>query len=382
MIIETQKELEETCAKLAENSYLAIDTEFLRDKTYYPKLCLVQMAGPGVEPHALDPLETDLDWEPFYELMADASVMKVFHAARQDLEIFFNEQGVLPTPIFDTQIAAMVCGYGDQVAYNALVRDLTGHALEKNAQFTDWSRRPLSDKQMTYALNDVVYLREVYEKINAQLESQSRTHWVFEETAILTDPGLYQNNPDTAWERIKIRSDKPEIFAILKELAAWREREAQRRNVPRGRVLKDDALADIALYKAKSPDSLKRIRSLPKDWTKNDKAKMLISLVQNARQSDPKSWPVRKRPDPLPRQLQPALEMLKMLLKINATQAHVAPKIIASADDLDRFVRGENLDTLPFLKGWRYELFGKDAQDMLDGKISLKLENKEIILTR
>lgn len=379
MIIQTQKELSEICKNLAKNPYLAIDTEFLRDKTYYPKLCLVQLAGPRVEACALDPIATDLDWSPFYDLMANENVVKVFHAARQDLEIFFNEKGLLPTPIFDTQIAAMVTGFGDQVAYNGLVKELTGHSLEKNAQFTDWSQRPLSKKQMTYALNDVIYLCEVYEKIKDKLEHLGRTHWVYEETADLTSPALYENDPDKAWERIKIRSDKPEILIILKTLAAWREREAQKRNIPKGRIIKDETLADLALYKPSKPESLKRIRSLPGDIANGKRGDEILKLVKQARESDPGTWPSRPFEPPLPRHLQPALEMLKMLLKINCAENDVAPKIIASAGDLDQFVRGENMDGLHFLKGWRNDVFGKDARDLLAGKIGLKLEKNRII---
>ena len=381
MIIKTQKELADICEKLAKNQYLAIDTEFLRDKTYYPRLCLVQLAGPGVEACALDPVETDLDWAPFYELMANENVIKVFHAARQDLEIFFNEAGVLPTPIFDTQIAAMVCGFGDQVAYNALVKELTGHHIEKNAQFTDWAQRPLSEKQMTYALNDVIYLQDVYEKIKDRLEEQNRTHWVFEETGVLTNPDLYKNDPDKAWERIKIRSDKPEVLMILKTLAAWREREAQKRNIPKGRILKDETLADLALYKPSTPDSLKRIRSLPKDLAGGKRGDEILKVVKEARNSSPDTWPQRPFADPLPKTLQPALEMLKMLLKINCAENDVAPKIVAGAAELDQFVRGKETDGLPFLTGWRHDVFGKDAQDMLEGKIGLKLEKGRIVKT-
>ncbi len=379
MIIESQDQLNDICTALAKNPYLAIDTEFLRDKTYYPKLCLVQLAGPDVEACALDPVETDLDWTPFYDLMANEKVIKVFHAARQDLEIFFNEAGVLPTPIFDTQIAAMVTGFGDQVAYNALVKELTGHHLEKNAQFTDWAHRPLSKKQMTYALNDVIYLCEVYEKIKEKLDKHDRAHWVYEETAELTDPALYENDPDKAWERVKVRSDKPEILMILKTLAAWREREAQRRNIPKGRILKDETLADLALYKPSKPGSLKRIRSLPGDMRSGKRGEEILKLVKQARESDPTTWPNRPYPVPLPRHLQPALEMLKMLLKINCAENEVAPKIVASAADLDQFVRGDNMNSLHFLKGWRYDVFGKDAQDMVKGKIGLKLERGQIV---
>lgn len=378
MIIQTQDELNEFCKTLARGPYLTIDTEFLRDKTYYPKLCLIQMAGPGVEPAAIDPIEYKLDMAPFIALMADKKVLKVFHAARQDLEIFFQMCGVLPQPIFDTQVAAMVAGFGDQIAYNALVKEMTGHALEKNAQFTDWSRRPLSNKQIKYALDDVHYLREVYVKLEKRLRDQKREDWADQEMGILTNPRTYTFLPADAWERIKIRSDKPEVLAILKELAAWREAEAQRKDVPRGRIMKDETIADLALYRPKDEEGLSRIRSLGKDMTKGERAQKILSLIAKARADKPENWPQRPFAAPFPRQAQGLLEMLKMLLRICSAEADVTPRLVASSEELEILAVEENPD-IPVMQGWRYDVFGKEAQALKDGKIALTVKNGKII---
>lgn len=377
MIIETQEQLNDLCARLADAPYLTIDTEFLRDKTYYPKLCLLQMAGPNVEAAAVDPLIEGLDWEPVRALMANDKVLKVFHAARQDLEIFFQLYNVLPTPIYDTQVAAMVCGFGDQVAYNALVRELTGHELEKNAQFTDWSRRPLSAKQIRYALDDVVYLRDVYEKLHAQLLAKGRESWVFEEMEVLTTPRTYQNPPEESWKRIKVRSDKPEVLGILKALAAWREEDAQRRDVPRSRILKDETLADIAMYKPRDQDSLLQIRSLPSDLAKGKMGQKLLEIINATLDGPRDAWPRVARKDAFPKQAQGTLEMLKMLLRINCAEEDVAAKLVADSEDLEAIAIEQN-PNVPAMHGWRFEMFGRDALDLKAGKIALRLERGRV----
>lgn len=378
MIIKTQKELDALCAALAGKPYIALDTEFLRDKTYYSKLCLLQVAADGVVAVALDPIETDLDWTGFIALLDDEAVVKVFHAARQDLEIFHDLYERLPHPVFDTQVAAMVLGYGDQIAYHALVRDLTGHELEKSAQFTDWSRRPLSQKQISYALDDVTYLCQIYEKLKLQLEQKNRLHWVNEEMAFLTSPTTYQSHPDDAWKRIKLRNPKPEALAILKTLAEWREREAQQRNIPRGRFVKDEALADLAVYKPKDMDGLLHVRSLPSDVAKGKLGPVLIKLIEQARKSDPATWPKAIAKDPFPKRAQGTLEMLKMLLRINASDNDVAAKLVATADDLERLATEDNPD-IPALHGWRREIFGAEALAMKSGEIALKLHKGCIV---
>ncbi len=377
MIIQNQTQLNDLCAALAKGPYLAIDTEFLRDKTYFPRLCLVQMAGPDVEAAAVDPFIEGLDWEPVRTLMANQNVLKVFHAARQDLEIFYHLYKVLPTPIYDTQVAAMVCGFGDQVAYNALVRELTGHELEKNAQFTDWSRRPLSPKQIRYALDDVVYLREVYEKLHARLTKQGREQWVFEEMEILNSPRTYQNPPSESWKRIKVRSDRGDVLAVLQALAAWREEEAVRRDVPRSRILKDETVADIAMYKPRDEESLLQIRSLPGDLARGKVGKQILEMTARVLDGPKENWPRVPRKEPFPKNAQGTLEMLKMLLRINCAEEDVAAKLVADTEDLERLATEQNPD-IPALHGWRMEMFGRDALDLKEGKIALKLERGRV----
>lgn len=377
MIIQTQDQLNTLCAALSACPYLTIDTEFLRDKTYFPKLCLLQMAGPGVDAAAIDPLLPGLDWEPVRALMANEKVLKVFHAARQDLEIFYHLYKVLPTPIYDTQVAAMVCGFGDQVAYNALVRELTGQELEKNAQFTDWSRRPLSPKQIRYALDDVVYLREVYEKLHARLVKQGREQWVFEEMNILNSPRTYQNPPEESWKRIKVRSDKSDVLMILKSLAAWREEQAVARDIPRSRILKDETIADIAMYKPRDEDSLLQIRSLPSDIARGKIGKQVLEIVNAALDSPRENWPKMPRKEAFPKNAQGTLEMLKMLLRINCAEEDVAAKLVADSEDLEAIAVEANPD-VPAMHGWRFEMFGKDALDLKAGKIALRLEKGRV----
>ncbi len=378
MIIKTQKELDDLCARLAGKPYIALDTEFLRDKTYYSRLCLLQIAAPDVPAVALDPIETDLDWSGFMALMDDESIVKVFHAARQDLEIFHDLYKRLPRPLFDTQVAAMVLGYGDQVAYHALVKDLTGHELEKSAQFTDWSRRPLSQKQMLYALDDVIYLCQIYEKLKLQLEQKNRLHWVKEEMEFLTSHSTYQSQPEDAWKRIKLRNPKPEALAILRVLAEWREREAQQRNVPRGRFVKDEALADLSVYKPKDLDGLLHVRTLPSDVAKGKLGPVLLKLIEQARASDPATWPKPDMKEPFPKRAQGTLEMLKMLLRINASDNDVAAKLVATSDELESLATEDQPD-IPALHGWRREIFGEEALAMKDGKIALTLKKGRII---
>lgn len=377
MIIKTQDELDRICAKLATKPYLTIDTEFLRDKTYYSKLCLVQLAGPDIDAVAIDPIEFDLDWTPFNTLLQNESVIKVFHAARQDLEIFYQMNDIIPHPIFDTQVAAMVCGYGDSIAYNKLVEGITGTALAKNAQFTDWSRRPLASKQFKYALDDVIYLRDVYESLDKQLKKQKRDGWLKQEMDILTSPDTYDIDFDTIWKRIKIRSDKPEVLAVLRGLAKWREEQAQQKNVPRNRIIKDDALADIAVYMPKDSEGLSRIRNVPRDMMKGDKAKNLIDIVSRARKSNKDTWPKVKRGKAFPKDATPILEMLKLLLKINCSEADVAPKLIANVKDLEEIAAADTPDCNA-VKGWRMEVFGRDALALKKGEITLGLKDGKI----
>ncbi|NQZ14412.1 MAG: ribonuclease D [Alphaproteobacteria bacterium] len=376
MIIQTQSQLNDICAKLAQKPYITIDTEFLRDKTFYPILCLIQLAAEGIDAVAVDPIEHDLDLSPLHDLLQNENVLKVFHAARQDLEIFYYMNEKIPHPIFDTQVAAMVCGYGDSIAYHRLVQDVTGHALAKNAQFTDWSRRPLSKKQLNYALDDVIFLRDVYKTLDKRLKEQKRVSWLKAEMEILTSESTYEQKPEDIWQRVKIRSDKPKVLAVLRELAKWREETAREKNVPRNRVVKDDALADIAIYMPDDKDALSRIRSLPKDVAKG-RGDTILSLVSKAKKSDKSTWPQVKKKDIFPKHATPTLEMLKLLLKINASEADVAAKMIASKSDLETLAVEADPD-IAAMKGWRFELFGKDAQALKEGNLTLGLHDGRI----
>ncbi|MCB9989768.1 MAG: ribonuclease D [Rhodospirillales bacterium] len=376
-IIKDNKALTEICTRLAGNDFLTIDTEFLRDKTYYPRLCLIQLAGPGIDPVAVDPLEKGLDMAPLIDLLNNEKVVKVFHAARQDLEIFYNLTGKIPHPIFDTQVAAMVCGYGEQVGYNNLINDICKVQLDKGAQFTDWSRRPLSKRQLSYALDDVTYLRDAYTHLSAVLEKRGRTKWVNEEMEILTDPATYENPPDQAWQRIKIKSTKPRVLAVLREVAAWREREAQRRDIPRGRVLRDETLADLAVHPPKVLADLKNIRNLPGDIAGGRFGQQLLDAVKKGLDTDKKDCPVPEIKPRLPQDLAPVVEMLKMLLRIQASTHEVAAKLIASASDLEALAMDDKA-AIPAAKGWRHEIFGKEALAMKHGKVALSLKNNQI----
>lgn len=377
MIITDQRKLEEFCTALKKGPFLTIDTEFLRDKTYYPRLCLIQMAGPGIDAAAVDPLAPGLDLAPVHGLLADENIVKVFHAARQDLEIFYNLTGNIPHPLFDTQVAAMVCGYGDQVGYHALVDKICGHNLDKGAQFTDWSRRPLSKRQLDYALDDVTHLRDIYLHLSRELEREGRTSWVRQEMDILTSPATYQNPPREAWRRIKIKTNRPKVLSVLREIAAWREEEAQRRDVPRNRVLRDEVLADIAIHEPQGTDDLGKIRGIGADMARGKMGQALLLAIKRGLETPKNQMPEIVRKNGMPSEYTPALEMLKMLLRICAAEAGVAAKLIANSEDLEALAMEKNPD-IPALKGWRREVFGNQALALKDGKLSLSLKNNQI----
>lgn len=376
-IITTTKELAALCETLAENDFLTIDTEFLRERTYYPKLCLVQMATPEGDPVAVDVLADGIDLQPLYDLMADENVVKVFHAARQDLEIFYNHTGAVPAPIFDTQVAAMVCGYGDSIGYNNLISEICGVRLDKGAQFTDWSRRPLSDKQLSYALDDVTYLRDAYLELSRLLDERGRKSWVTEEMDILRDPATYENPYEEAYKRIKVRSENPKTLVVLQELAAWREKEAQRRDMPRGHILKDDSLVDIAVHAPKSPEQLAKSRKISMDMAKGHMGKSILKCVETALSVPKAQWPQPERKKRMAPECGPALEMLKMLLRIQASEHGVAAKLIATADELQELAMEDSPDS-KVLRGWRNEIFGREAMALKRGDISLSLEKGKI----
>ncbi|AEP10272.1 ribonuclease D [Micavibrio aeruginosavorus] len=375
-IISATDELKTLCHDLAQHPFITVDTEFLRDKTYFPVLCLIQVASPDGQPYAVDPLAEGIDLTPLYELMMNRAVLKVFHAARQDLEIFFNMMGSIPTPVFDTQVAAMVCGFGDQIGYLNLVQEICHQKLDKGAQFTDWSRRPLSDKQVKYALDDVTWLRDVYRKLDHDLKKRDRTSWVNEEMNILTDPATYTNPPDTAWKRIKLRTEKPKALAVLKEVAAWREREAQRRNVPRGRILRDETLADLAVHGPRTPDELKHIRNIGEDVARGKLGKAILEAVEAGLALPKELVPVIEKKKPLPMSMVPVVEMMKLLLRIVAAENEVAARLIADPDELEAIARDDDADVAP-MKGWRFEVFGREALALKHGKIALGVDGRQ-----
>ncbi|MCC5993088.1 MAG: ribonuclease D [Rhodobacteraceae bacterium] len=381
-LITTTEALAEFCAKAHDAPYVTVDTEFLRERTYYAQLCLLQMALPGPDgpesgPAVLvDPLAQGLSLAPFYALLRDESTVKVLHAARQDLEIFCIEGQVLPTPLFDTQIAAMVCGFGDQVGYETLVRKLARGQIDKSSRFTDWSRRPLTEAQMNYALADVTHLRVVYEKLAAQLQQSGRAGWVIEELAVLADPNTYITRPEEAWKRIKTRNDSGRFLAILRELAAFREAYAQRRNVPRNRVFKDDALIELASVKPRQLDDLGRTRLLQREARKGEIAQGIVEAVAAGLDCEPECFPAPQNGrENL--QVNPALaDLLRVLLKAKSDQTGVAAKLIASSADLDALAAG--LRDVPALTGWRASVFGDDALRLCDGKVGLAVKGERV----
>jgi ribonuclease D len=374
-LITTTADLAAACARLATHPFVTIDTEFLRDSTYYPKLCLLQMASPD-EGLLVDPLAPDLDLAPFFALMADQNVMKVFHAARQDLEIVWNLGRMLPTPLFDTQIAAMVCGYGDSVGYEQLANDLAKARIDKSSRFTDWSRRPLSEAQLVYALSDVTHLRDIYLALKADLEQSGRTEWLVEEMAVLNHPGTYETKPEDAWMRLKGRVRKPREVALLIEIAAWRETEAQSKDVPRGRILKDDALMDIVQRAPREPEALSDLRSLPRGFERSRAGADVLAAVERALAIDHKTLPRLERPERHGGN-GAVLDLMKVLLKAVSDSERVAPKIIATVDDLEAIANDDGAD-VPALKGWRRTLFGEKALALKTGQLSLRMRDGKV----
>ena len=378
-IIKTTSELSQFCDYAYNFDYITVDTEFLRERTYYPKLCLIQLAIPGDQENSavlIDPLERNLDLSPLYKIFLDTDIVKVFHAARQDLEIFFHDKNIIPSPLFDTQLAAMVCGFGEQVGYETLVRSICKVNLDKSSRFTDWSLRPLSNKQQQYALADVTHLRQIYEYLKEQLKRNERETWLEEELNILKNPETYITRPNEAWRRIKSRSNSSKFLAIVARLAEFRETYAQKNNIPRNRVLKDDALMELASLKPKSFDDLSRSRLLLRDARKGKIAKGILDSIKAA--EDLKFEQVNyatKVPKSL--NVNSALsDMLRVLLKAKSEELGVAAKLIANSSDLDSIASGER--TVPALSGWRHQIFGREALELCDGKVGLVLQGKNI----
>ena len=367
----TTQALAEFCERAREFPYVTLDTEFLRERTYYSKLCLVQLAYPSDDADAavlLDPLVDGLSLEPLYELFRNENVVKVFHAARQDLEIFYFDAGVFPKPLFDTQVAAMVCGFGEQVGYETLVRKIVHKPLDKSSRFTDWSRRPLSDAQKTYALADVTHLRDIYEYLAAELKGSDRAHWVEEELEILTNPETYDSHPNESWRRVKTRSNSPRFLAIVRELAAFRESYAQSRNIPRNRVFKDDALVELATIKPKTHADLGQLRLLLREARKGPIADGIVEAVEKGLACPQEDLPVADQGRGKV-QVNPALAvLLRVLLNAKTESSGVAAKLIASSSDLDAIAAG--MRDVPALVGWRREVFGADALRLCEGRVA------------
>ncbi len=375
-LITSSKDLAAVCARMAKHPFVTVDTEFLRETTYYPLLCVAQMAS-SEEAVVVDALATGIDLAPFFALMADEKVVKVFHAARQDIEIVWNMSKKIPHPVFDTQVAAMVLGYGDSISYDQLVQRITGDALDKSHRFTDWSRRPLTDAQISYALSDVTHLRDVYLKLEADLEKRDRINWVEAEMNVLTSPETYRAEPERAWERLKNRVRKPRDLAVLMEVAAWREREAQTRDVPRSRVIKDDVVGDIALQAPTTIERLGHVRSLPRGFERSRWGEAIVEAVKRGLERDPKTLPRLDRFKPAPNGAA-TVELLKVLLRMTSERHGVAAKVIATVDELDRIAADDEAD-VPALKGWRRELFGEKALALKHGKLALAVEKGRVV---
>lgn len=377
-IITRTDDLAIACQNLAEHDYVTVDTEFLRESTFWPILCLIQLAGPD-DAMIVDVMAEGLDLGPFFELMGDESVTKVFHAARQDIEIVHNLGNLIPHPVFDTQVAAMVCGYGDSIAYDQLVSRINGAHIDKSSRFTDWSRRPLSQKQLDYALADVTHLRDVYHSLTADLGENGRAHWVSEEMEVLTSVRTYDMPVEDAWRRLKMRVRKPLDFAIMRAVAEWRESEARSRNIPRGRVIKDDAIFAIAQQHPKNTEALGRVRTVPNGFERSRHARSLIEAVQKAMATPAEDlWPV-PRPSRSPEGSGAATEMLKVLLKLTVEKHGVAAKVIATVDDLEKIAANDDADVAP-LKGWRRDMFGENALKLKNGQLAIGFINRKIAL--
>jgi len=376
-LITRQEDLEAALSALRNSEFVTVDTEFIRETTFWPELCLIQMAAPGVTA-LVDPLAPGIDLAPFFDLMADETITKVFHAARQDIEIVHHLGDLIPHPVFDTQVAAMVCGFGDSVSYDQLVQKITGERLDKSSRFTDWRRRPLSDRQLEYALADVTHLIDVYLHLKQELEREDRAHWLTEEMAVLTARETYAPHPDDAWKRLKLRVRKPIELAILQSVAAWREREARERNVPRGRVIKDDAIYEIAQQQPRDQEALGRLRSTPRGWERSSTAAALLVAVNQALDIPKDELPRLPKQPSHPEGSGAAAELLKVLLKLVAEAEGVAPKVLASADDIDKIAASGEDAEVGALAGWRREVFGDKALKLVRGEIALKFEDRKI----
>lgn len=369
VLIQKNEELKDFCRKLKGHPFITVDTEFIREKTYWPRLCLIQLASTE-DAACVDPLAEGIDLSPVFEIMRDETIVKVFHAARQDVEIFYHLTGKVPSPIFDTQVAAMVCGFGESVSYQTLVSKLAHTEIDKTMRFTDWSRRPLTEKQVKYALHDVTYLRDVYARLTEILAQTGRESWVAEEIAFLSDPATYENDPQKSWLRIKQNSNNPEFLAILQALAAWREEEAQKHDRPRKHIMRDELLLEIAASAPKTLEEMKGMRSLPQGFAEGRLGTAARNVIAEVISRDPSTYPAYSARRDLPKGTRSLAKLLKLLLTVKAEQHDVAEKLLASSDDVDLLASEESPD-IPALKGWRFDVFGKDALALKNGKLAL-----------
>lgn len=376
-MITTTDALTAACERLASHRFVTVDTEFLRETTFWPKLCVVQIASPD-EAVVVDAVAEGIDLAPFFALMANEKVLKVFHAGRQDIEIVWHLASIIPHPVFDTQVAAMVLGHGDSISYDQLVQRITGQVLDKSLRFTDWSRRPLSAAQVAYAEADVTHLRDVFLKLDADLQKRGRADWVGEEMAVLTSPDTYRQEPERAWERLRSRARKPKDLAVLMEIAAWREREAQARDIPRSRILKDDVIAEIISQHPNSVERLGQLRSIPKGFERSRAGEQIVEAVKAGLARDPKTLPRIERDKPLSNGASATVELLKVLLRMTSEQHGVAAKVIATTDDLEQIASDETPD-VQALHGWRRELFGERALALKSGRLALAMQRGRVI---
>ena len=372
--------LASACDRLSNEVYLSVDTEFMREKTYYPRLCLIQISGKK-EAIAVDTISPGIDLEPVFKLLNDPTIIKVFHACRQDMEIFFHLTNNTPKPVFDTQIAAMVCGYGDAISYDKLVKQIVGIDIDKSSRFTDWSQRPLSNAQLNYALSDVTHLRKIYEQLKKQLRENGRETWLAEELDFVTSTTTYMIDPEKVWLRLKVRSGRPQFLILVQAIAAFREREAQRRDVPRNRVLRDDVLLDIAARAPATPEELAKVRSISANFATSNSGAQILKAISLAKQIPIDQAPKIERTERKNNQGTAVVELLKVLLKMKAEEHNVAQKLIAATADLEA-VAADGMADVAFLKGWRREIFGNDALLLKSGKLGLSIENQSIKITR
>ena len=379
-VITQTKDLKEFCDSLIKSPFITVDTEFIRETTYWPLLCLIQVAS-SEEAAMIDPLAEGIDLSPFFEILQNPDIVKVMHGCRQDIEIFYNLGNFIPTPLFDTQIAAMACGFGDAVGYETLIAKSVGAKIDKGSRFTDWARRPLSKAQLEYAIADVTHLRDAYQFLCQQIEEKDRAAWVEEEMLSLRDVHNYDMPPELAYQRLKMQDRRPNVVGVLITVAAWREEQARERNIPRGRVIKDDAIREIAVQGPKNISELSRLRSIPKGFENSRYAEPLLAAIQRGLNLPKNELPILAKPIVNRQGIGPLVELLKVLLKQRCDSCEVAPKLIANVADLERIASDQDPD-VQALKGWRYEVFGKYAMDLKAGKLALACEDDQVILVK